>query len=200
MTSAERERLGLLSTMCAKARVALEPTASHGDPPEAHMRAIITLGTEMRAKIDKLEKDYRTANENLTSVHERCSQLLNEARAQRSSMDVSVGTLRLTLKRILLDIAEERGRQDQKWGAINDKMLAIPDGTGDQFKDGADHAKSMCKDAQNNGRLTWLHVLREEAYESFAESDPEKLRAELVQVAAVAAKWIEIIDRRSSRA
>ena len=33
--------------------------------------------------------------------------------------------------------------------------------------------------------------------EAFAESDPDKLRTELIQVAAVAVAWIESIDRNS---
>jgi hypothetical protein len=39
-------------------------------------------------------------------------------------------------------------------------------------------------------------VLDEEVWEAFAESDPAKLRAELVQVAAVAFRWIEALDAR----
>jgi len=42
----------------------------------------------------------------------------------------------------------------------------------------------------------WDGVLLEEVYEALAESDPERLRAELVQVAAVAVAWIQAIDRR----
>jgi hypothetical protein len=39
-------------------------------------------------------------------------------------------------------------------------------------------------------------VLNEEVAEAFAESDPAKLRAELLQVAAVCAAWIYDIDTR----
>ena len=45
------------------------------------------------------------------------------------------------------------------------------------------------------GQCTWLHILREEVFEAFAEDDPAKLRAELIQVAAVAVQWVEAIDR-----
>lgn len=41
-------------------------------------------------------------------------------------------------------------------------------------------------------------MLLEEVAEAFAESDDARLRAELVQVAAVAQAWIESIDRRSA--
>ncbi|MFI1165600.1 hypothetical protein ACH4UM_18790 [Streptomyces sp. NPDC020801] len=40
-------------------------------------------------------------------------------------------------------------------------------------------------------------TVAEEALEALAEDDPGKLRAELVQVAAVAVAWIEAIDRRT---
>lgn len=44
---------------------------------------------------------------------------------------------------------------------------------------------------------TWLLIALEEVFEALAESDPAKLRAELVQSAAVHVAWIEAIDRRS---
>jgi hypothetical protein len=56
-----------------------------------------------------------------------------------------------------------------------------------------------CQSAADGGYLDWLHILREEVAEAFAESDPAKLRAELVQVAAVAVNWVEAIDRRAAR-
>jgi hypothetical protein len=56
--------------------------------------------------------------------------------------------------------------------------------------------REACQMATADGRVTWRHILTEEVYEAFAESDPTKLRAELVQVAAVAVQWIQAIDRR----
>jgi hypothetical protein len=47
--------------------------------------------------------------------------------------------------------------------------------------------------------LKWVDILEEEVAEAAAESDPAKLRAELVQVAAVAVAWIEAIDRRAAK-
>jgi hypothetical protein len=40
----------------------------------------------------------------------------------------------------------------------------------------------------------------EEVREAMAESDPAKLRVELVQVAAVSVAWIEALDRRMDAA
>ncbi|MFE2164838.1 NUDIX hydrolase [Streptomyces sp. NPDC059447] len=49
-------------------------------------------------------------------------------------------------------------------------------------------------------RLDWTGILLEEVYEALAETDTAKLRAELVQVAAVCAAWISDIDRRQPEA
>ena len=107
------------------------------------------------------------------------------------------------------DVADERARQDTKWGEQNH-----PDGTGpdsrplraeagfnflqgnvpagllaEAFKAATDrHAKSKT--------LTFADILLEEVFEALAEDDSQKLRTELVQVAAVATQWVEAIDRR----
>ncbi|HYF53037.1 MAG TPA: hypothetical protein VEA41_02135 [Salinarimonas sp.] len=47
--------------------------------------------------------------------------------------------------------------------------------------------------------MTYSQILAEEVAEALAESDPMLLRAELVQVAAVAVQWVEAIDRRLRR-
>lgn len=73
---------------------------------------------------------------------------------------------------ILLHISEERDRQDTKWGGV----------PGVDRRD--DH--------------TYAAVLGEEfgeACQAWLERDTAALRAELVQVAAVAVAWIEELDR-----
>jgi hypothetical protein len=73
-----------------------------------------------------------------------------------------------------------------------------PDGTGREgYAEKADAARFACQvDAEEPGGPRWSLVLLEEVYEALAESDPAKLRAELVQVAAVCAAWISDLDRR----
>ncbi|MER6103595.1 hypothetical protein ABT115_15055 [Streptomyces sp. NPDC001832] len=72
-----------------------------------------------------------------------------------------------------------------------------PDGTGSVHQqNAAGLARMECDDAFASGYGTWCHVLFEEVREALAESDPAKLRAELVQVAAVCAAWIHDIDSR----
>lgn len=84
--------------------------------------------------------------------------------------------------RVLRDVATERIRQDDKWG---------------------------CQCA--NIDFEWVSILTEEVGEAAAEAneanfrsgknrgDFTKLRAELVQVAAVAVAWVECIDGRAEQ-
>lgn len=97
-----------------------------------------------------------------------------------------------SLARVLGDVAAERAAQDARWG-----MQAVPDGTGTEGAVAeADGARRETEEAARRGELTWRHILREEVLEAFAESDPEALRTELIQVAAVAVKWAQALDRR----
>jgi 8-oxo-dGTP pyrophosphatase MutT (NUDIX family) len=95
------------------------------------------------------------------------------------------------LTRVLAGIAGERQAQDARWG-----IQEFPDGTSAALAPAAELAKEQVGRAYQAGGLTWREILAEEVAEAFAETDPELLRAELVQVAAVAAKWIQAIDRR----
>lgn len=100
------------------------------------------------------------------------------------------------------EVAAERKRQNAKWGEQNhpngtgpDK-LPMPYGSGSWSASvAADRLTLLTNCAAQIGHVTWLHILREEVFEAFAEEDPAKLRAELIQVAAVATQWVEAIDR-----
>lgn len=95
---------------------------------------------------------------------------------------------------VLREVLAERVRQDARWGEQNH-----PDGTGrvEQQKI-AESARRWCQDAFGSGYGTWSDVLAEEVAEANGERDPAKLRAELVQIAAVSVAWIEAIDRRAA--
>ncbi len=95
----------------------------------------------------------------------------------------------------LIDVAEELDRQRLKFGEQNH-----PDGTGGSaFKAAADTFRQLCDWDTKTGAVTWRIILQEEVYEALAESDPAKLRAELVQVAAVAVQWILALGRRGNQ-
>lgn len=103
---------------------------------------------------------------------------------------------------VLAEVAAERVRQHVKWGEQNHPngtgphKLPMPYGSGSWSASvAADRLTLLTQCAAQIGQCTWLHILREEVFEAFAEEDPAKLRTELIQVAAVATQWIEAIDR-----
>ncbi|MEU3507635.1 hypothetical protein ABZ733_06865 [Streptomyces longwoodensis] len=86
----------------------------------------------------------------------------------------------------------ERQRQLAKWGEQHHH-----DGTGSLAHiDQADRVRRRVDQAAADGTQTWGNILAEEVAEAFAESDPARLRAEVVQVAAVCAAWIADLDSR----
>lgn len=99
---------------------------------------------------------------------------------------------RMPTFRVLTEVLRERKCQDAKWGQQDH-----PDGTRDdavsRFK--REGAREVCERKFARGAGTWQDILMEEFYEALAEEDPAKLRAELIQVAAVAVAWVEAIDR-----
>ncbi|WP_187138379.1 hypothetical protein [Cellulomonas timonensis] len=99
----------------------------------------------------------------------------------------------MTRTSILAELAVERGRQYAKHG----NQAHLPDGTGgSQAQALAGMARSDCQTAAAAGAVTFAHILAEEVAEALAEDTAAELRAELVQVAAVAVQWIEAIDAR----
>lgn len=100
---------------------------------------------------------------------------------------------------VLDEVSYERCRQDAKCG-----QPSLPDGTGPEvalfgihFEEYSHLFRDLCDYAHDHGRKTWAHVLLEEVFEALAESDPTRIREELIQVAAVAVQWVEDIDRRA---
>lgn len=104
---------------------------------------------------------------------------------------------------VLAEVRKERHRQDQKWGEQNH-----PDGTGPDVgwipglpvtaTDLQAFFKHRVDTAAAAGDSTFRGILLEEVAEAFAEHEPECLRTELIQVAAVAVQWVEAIDRRAT--
>lgn len=102
---------------------------------------------------------------------------------------------------IMLEVAAERVSQDDKWGAPKD----VPNGTGADatllgysFIELRNMVQSFVDTAAERHTSTMAAVLLEEVFEALAEDDDVRLREELVQVAAVAAKWVRIIDERKA--
>lgn len=93
---------------------------------------------------------------------------------------------------VLKDISTERVLQEIKWGEQNHPNgEKVP-------KSYVDKAREACEEMFKTGIGTWSDILHEEFWEALGECDDDvKLRAELIQVAAVAVAWIECIDRRT---
>lgn len=99
------------------------------------------------------------------------------AEVKPSTINVPVSVIGLEQLGILGEIVAERRRQDEKFGDLHKQELI-------------DSEVSLGYDA----------ILLEEVYEAIEESwggERERLRTELVQVAAVAVAWIESIDKRA---
>lgn len=108
---------------------------------------------------------------------------------------------------VFQDVALELRRQVAKWGEQNH-----PNGTGPMylfwpavasksFTYGplAEKAKQSTDNAATHGGLNYADIFLEEVFEALAESDPAKLRTELIQCAAVAVAWVEKIDRDTAK-
>lgn len=91
---------------------------------------------------------------------------------------------------VLRDIVIERARQEEKFPHQH-----LPFGTSTINVRLANATKAHVNQMAREGNLTWMDVLREEVDEASAEIDPRLFRAELIQVAAVAVRIIEDIDR-----
>ena len=94
------------------------------------------------------------------------------------------------LSDVLLELMDERERQEAKFPDQH-----LPNGTDKVWSVIRDGARLRTDRRAELGTVTWLDVLTEEFYEAMAEEDPARLRAELIQVAAVAVRWIEDLDR-----
>jgi NTP pyrophosphatase (non-canonical NTP hydrolase) len=94
--------------------------------------------------------------------------------------------------RVLLDVYAERARQDLVWGKQTHHY-----GTSQTLYSPWERRYKQQYTAETRTRRgpSWTTILLEEAFEAAAETDLERLRAELVQVAAVAVNAIENIDR-----
>lgn len=102
----------------------------------------------------------------------------------------------MSINRVLSDIELEREHQIALWGEQYHN-----DGTDEpEYRTLRQHYTLMNDTNVRQSRdNTWDTILLEEVYEALSETDTERLRAELVQVAAVCAAWIEDIDTRNGR-
>lgn len=95
---------------------------------------------------------------------------------------------------------EEMGRQVDLWGEQNHPdIYPMCEGIrrlGFEFE--ADGWKAKNAERAGAGTLSWDGILLEEVYEALSAEDEDKMREELVQVAAVALTWAGAIRRRQN--
>ncbi|MEU0081386.1 hypothetical protein ABZY58_26090 [Micromonospora tulbaghiae] len=124
-----------------------------------------------------------------------------------------------TIYEVLAEVLAERRRQDVKWGEQNhpdahpDILGRLTDGAGEWWGEPAEVARRLseyyeipvasrarynCRHEAGHHGPTWVGIAIEEMAEVLeaAVSDPATLRAEWVQLAAVAVAAVEAIDRR----
>lgn len=91
----------------------------------------------------------------------------------------------------------ERQRQLEQWGDQRHPDLGgdceLQCDRREMFAERAEYYRTY-----NGSRSDWSGILLKEVYEALAEADPAKIRAELVQVAAVCAAWVTDIDSREA--
>ncbi|WP_405909592.1 hypothetical protein OG742_37320 [Streptomyces sp. NBC_00828] len=152
--------------------------------------------------LDESEKLRNLTDDHMHDVNAAANELRRMADAAPLPSRVADGAQPATRNpsvitdRVLSEVLAERIRQDGEWGEQNH-----PDGTGGyEARRIAEDARRNCKAAAERGVVTWLLISDEEHCEALAESDPAKLRAELIQDAAVKVAWVEAIDRRAAAA
>lgn len=102
----------------------------------------------------------------------------------------------LATSEILKEVMAERLRQEAKWGEHTHEIFTNPDAEMERARH--DFAATQCKILSDSvEELGWDLILLEEVYEAFAEEDYAKMRAELIQVAAVAISIVEDFDRKA---
>jgi hypothetical protein len=95
----------------------------------------------------------------------------------------------------LHSVSVEVGRVDAKLGADQDAPSG--DGCGPQYADVLKGARYINELAIAGKVWTWADILREEFFEVLTETDREHLKSELVQVAAVCARWHRALEGRA---
>ena len=164
-------------------------------------------------RAEAAEAEVRRLTESRATVAANLSASLMLADAEVVTLRAKVAAVEA--HPVVLELAEERTRQTAKHG----DQSHLPDGTGaalwlsmdddyirrhgirrDNLAAWAKARTDEASQASGDGSITFEHILTEEWAEAIAESDPDALRAELVQVAAVAVQWIEAIDLRAALA
>jgi hypothetical protein len=104
---------------------------------------------------------------------------------------------------VIEDIRAAKHQQDKRWrGQILRDELSPRDPWKCHRIAPPDYIHKCYADAAKRGILTWTHILLAGVASAIDATGPETqaaLRENLVQVAAMAAAWVECIDRRAAK-
>lgn len=101
---------------------------------------------------------------------------------------------------VLVEVAEERHAQDERWGEQNHPVHDHSDPTGIYLL-GRRYAdfERLAKLAFSRGARSWALIELEELFEALAAPTPKLAREEFIQVAAVAVAAVEALDRDEAK-
>lgn len=206
MTTMTVEHLRAIALEAVNNAIPLGSRGTISEPTRRRMAATIAARLAGKLMVAKLPAEVPGILERFAALEEKVNALGQPAApaGPRPGSGVMYGPPETV--DVLRAIAEERAAQDAKWGEQNllngtggDVLVTLPGGHLVTTESLARLARLECQRFAKAGSVTWLHVIREEFYESLAEDDPMMLRAELTQLAAVAVAWIECIDRRHAK-
>lgn len=100
----------------------------------------------------------------------------------------------LGIQHIFDEIYRERESQVEQWG---DQPLPLGFG-GHQYRVLSDQYRRERDEASASGELTHRHILLDKFFDAVSEYRPQQARDELIQLAAVAVKVIQDIDRAAA--
>ena len=98
---------------------------------------------------------------------------------------------------VIADVVTAAAELDKLWGDAQQH----PDGTdavllGRPFSALAVTMRTACERAARDGTTTWAHLVLRDVFAAMAETEPDKLRGELAQAAAVLMLWSRAVYRR----
>lgn len=94
-------------------------------------------------------------------------------------------------QRVLLEVLDEVEKAEAKHGS----QMHLPLGfDSEKFCELAAHYTRETDLAADEGECTWMHIAREEVFETFECDDPLRARAEALQAAAMFVQIVRKID------
>lgn len=184
------------------------------------MNRVTEQRDQARAEVERLKgvvNDLDAKLQQVTTQRERATDLLVELSAPTAPDGTPLDATDIaSTASVLGEVAAERVRQFAKWGRqrwpLTPMLHPAAGATGASLRfsrerrllagglRSATEAKSLCEYAFKEGIGTFAHILVEEAAEAIDAPTLDEMRAELIQVAAVAVQMVEVIDLNAADA